>query len=282
MSTLPGTGDGMSGYGHPGEVPFTVAHLAAVLPLRSGRTRVDALPTAPLVISAMVPDLPAVLGASDLRPLTHTGPYALPVDLLLTALLWGCWVLAVRPAVVASLPEVAARWRPRSGRRPVVAWWVAAAVLGAASHVVWDAFTHSSDGSTWFGGFAVHQRFFLALQLLSSAAGLVAVLLWAGAWWLRTPVAVGAPSRVAWTPGRIAAAAVVVLSVVVAGLWRWQHPAAAVRGRASHSLQLGDIVFGMLEGVLVAGVLLTAAFWVLRWVRTSAADDTAVDRLPTT
>lgn len=245
-------------------MPFTISHVAAVLPLRSGRTRVEALPTAPLVIASMVPDLPAVLGATDLRPVTHTGPFALVVDLALTAVLWAAWVLVVRAAVVATVPEVAARWRPVRARRPAALWWLVAAGVGSATHLLWDAFTHSSEGATWFGGFADHQGVFLALQLASSVVGLVVLAAWARRWWRRTPpLGLPVPDR-SWASRRLVAA-VLVLGVVGGALLRVRYPAAGPDAAARPGLMVGEAVFGMLGGALVAVVALTAAFWLQRW-----------------
>lgn len=255
-------------------MPFTISHLAAVLPLRAGRTRVDALPTAPLVIGAMVPDLPAVLGAADLRPMTHSGPFALAVDLGLTVVLWCAWVLAVRPAVVDLLPEVASRWRPARVRQPVALWWVAAAVAGSATHLVWDAFTHSSEGATWFGAFAAHQRAFLLLQLVSSVVGLAVLLVWGRRWWVRTPVADPSFRHLRWVPRQVAAGVVVVLVVGAGALWRWQHPTTTVFGPVSPGATIGDAVFGALAGALAAVAVVTAASWVLRWRRSVWSEPT--------
>ncbi|KQX66665.1 DUF4184 family protein [Angustibacter sp. Root456] len=262
------------------DVPFTISHLAAVVPLRSGRTRVEALPTAPLVIGAMVPDLPAVLGAADLRPATHTGPFALVLDLVLTAVVWCAWVAAVRPAVVATLPGLAARWHPVPRRRPAVVWWVAAAVVGAASHLLWDACTHSGEGTTWFEAFAGQERVFFVLQLASSAVGLLVVLAWVRQWWLRTPVTAAVAERRPWLPRRLAAA-VVLLGVVGGGIWRWQHAASQTSGPASGSLTVGEVVFGTLAGALLAVAVLTTAFWVRRWLVEAPSDDEVERREPT-
>lgn len=256
-------------------MPFTVSHLAAVLPLRSGRTRIDALPTAPLVIGAMVPDLPAVLGAADLRPATHTGPFALPIDLALTAVLWWGWVVAVRPAVVSTFPEVAARWRSTPARRPVAVWWVVAAVIGAVTHLLWDAFTHSSEGTTWFGGFATHQGLFLGLQLGSSVVGLAVLAVWVRRWWLGTAAAVPAAGLSRSRP-QVVGAVVVALGALAGALWRWEHPAAGALTPQTPSGTVGEAAFGALAGVLLAVVLLTASFWAQRW-RRRASDDTVPD-----
>lgn len=244
-------------------MPFTISHVAAVLPMRSGRTRVAGLPTAPLVIGAMVPDLPAVLGAVNLRHVTHFGLWALPVDVVLAAVLWCGWVLAVRPVVAATLPQLAARWPPAPARRPVAAWWLLAAALGTGTHLVWDAFTHSSEGATWLGGMAAQEGVFLVLQLGSSVFGLVVLLVWARRWWRATSAADASPGAAAWSPVR--AAVVVAAAVVVGGAWRFFHPVSVDGALAVSGPPVGDAVFGMLAGALGGVVLLTAAFWLQRW-----------------
>jgi hypothetical protein len=146
-------------------------------------------------------------------------------------------------------------------------WWLVAAATGSFTHVLWDAFTHSSEGATWFDGLAGHQRVFLVLQLLSSVLGLATVLVWGWRWWWRTPprLAVRETPR---TRQRVSLA-VFVLAAVAGGAVRWRYPTARVEGRASHSLQLGELVYGTLGGLLVAVVLLTAVHWARRRPRSA-------------
>jgi F0F1-type ATP synthase assembly protein I len=89
-------------------------------------------------------------GAMEFGDVTHSFPGVFTVDVLITWALVGLWLL-VREPLVALLPRsrqrrTAALLRcgaPRARVRPrTVAWWYASAVLGALTHVVWDAFTH--------------------------------------------------------------------------------------------------------------------------------------------
>nr|WP_206324690.1 MULTISPECIES: DUF4184 family protein [unclassified Streptomyces] len=133
-----------------------MSHAAAVLP----GLRWDGTARGPLVASALVagsfsPDLTyfaatVVPGAMAFGDVTHSPVGVLTVDVLITAALVGLW-LTVREPLVGLLPG---RWRgpvygvvrgrPWRERRPagLVAWFVVSAVLGAVTHVVWDAFTH--------------------------------------------------------------------------------------------------------------------------------------------
>ncbi|MFJ3230388.1 DUF4184 family protein [Streptomyces sp. NPDC086787] len=137
-------------------MPFTLSHAAAVLPAvrgdGSGRGR---LVPAVLVAGSFSPDMTyyaaSVLpGAMEFGEVTHSFAGVFTVDVLITWALVGLWLLAREP-LVALLPRarqgrVAALLRcgtPRAQVRPSsVVWWYVSAVLGALTHVVWDAFTH--------------------------------------------------------------------------------------------------------------------------------------------
>ncbi|MEU9113992.1 DUF4184 family protein [Streptomyces sp. NPDC048483] len=171
-------------------MPFTLSHAAAVLPAirRTGAGR------GPLVASALVagsfaPDLTyyaatVVPGAMEFGAVTHGLPGVLTVDAAFTAALVGGWLL-VREPLLALLPRAwqgrvyafargramrvpPGRAEPRAWGRPrgprqlaaLAGWFYLSAVLGCASHVVWDAFTHPGRWGTrlvpllneWVGG----------------------------------------------------------------------------------------------------------------------------------
>ncbi|MFE1843291.1 DUF4184 family protein [Streptomyces sp. NPDC059515] len=137
-------------------MPFTLSHAAAVLPaLRAdGRGRGPLVPSV-LVAGTFAPDLTyyagsAVTGAMEFGDVTHSLPGVFTVDVLLAWALVGLWLL-VREPLVGLLPRAlqarpAALLRcgtPRARVRPsLVARWYLSALLGALTHVVWDAFTH--------------------------------------------------------------------------------------------------------------------------------------------
>ncbi|MFC7842162.1 DUF4184 family protein [Streptomyces sp. NPDC057382] len=137
-------------------MPFTLSHAAAVLPaVRTDGTGRGRLVPAVLVAGTFAPDMTyyaasALSGAMEFGDVTHGLPGVFTVDVLIAWALVGLWLL-VREPVVALLPRarqgrVAVLLRcgvPRARVRPsLVAWWYVSAVLGALTHVVWDAFTH--------------------------------------------------------------------------------------------------------------------------------------------
>lgn len=114
-----------------GEVPFTLAHPAAVLPLR----RVLWFPG--LVAGSLAPDLPYYLPIGIDGELTHSVP-GLPVDLLLGGVL-----VAIAWALRRTVEGMAGR--AVTLIRPSLRGAVAAVLIGAVTHLAWDAFTHT-DG----------------------------------------------------------------------------------------------------------------------------------------
>lgn len=137
-------------------MPFTLSHAAAVLPaMRADGTGRGALVPAVLVAGSFAPDMTyyaaSVLpGAMEFGDVTHAFRGVLTVDVLIAWALVGLWLL-VREPLVALLPRArqgrtAALLRcgaPRARvRASLVARWYVSAVLGASTHVVWDAFTH--------------------------------------------------------------------------------------------------------------------------------------------
>lgn len=174
-------------------MPFTLAHPAVALPLRRVLGRLGS-PSA-LAVGSMIPDLAYFL------PLGVSGAQSHSVR----GLLWFClpagvvgWVAykaLVRPFVVQLLPDAVAR-RVRPGNTvncsPLAFLPVGVSVLlAAATHVVWDSFTHST-------GFVVQAlpvlrqpvhlvdwyqpHVFTVLQHGSTLAGLTALAFWGFRW----------------------------------------------------------------------------------------------------
>jgi hypothetical protein len=124
------------------EVPLTLAHPAAVLVLR--RTP---LPLTALVAGSVVPDLPLILGVNGYVQ-THSLWGVLTLDLVLGLVLVAGWYAGIGPAVVDGAPG---RWRPPQPTWPPASVRVLlplAVVVGALTHVVWDAFTHPGRWGT--------------------------------------------------------------------------------------------------------------------------------------
>jgi hypothetical protein len=244
-------------------VPFTLAHPAAVLPLR----RVRHLRIAPLIVGAMVPDLPYYLpgGIARYVPVTHAFVHSFTVDLLLGYALLASLVLLQRPLTVL----LSARARALCLRallpfhRPIE-WALAAPaiLLGVWTHLLWDSFTHVD-------GWVVHRvevlsaplvlgpydgTVFHALQYLSSAAGLCVLVLWYGR--LPTPAIATGPDA-----ARSAAGPVLVLVMVAAlliggvqGMQQFQHTHNVYR---TLDVLLTNGLFWFAALYLTAGIVLT-------------------------
>jgi hypothetical protein len=173
-------------------VPFTISHAAAVLPLQKTR-----LPLAALMIGSMSPDFAYFLPGEPLREDTHS----------IAGIFWFCWpasvalwllfVRVLEQPTFALLPD---RWRARfaPSEREIsiktLALASAAVMLGAATHILWDSFTHRGtavvDALPALRAVAFHVhgwrvRWFVVLQHLSSIVGLLALLIWA---WRLPPI----------------------------------------------------------------------------------------------
>lgn len=172
-------------------MPFTGSHPAAVLPfLRSGL-----VPSA-LVIGSMTPDLPYFLPNPFSATTTHTLVGAVTVDVLVGGVAFGVWQAVLAPFAIALAPA-ALRDRlddrlPRglafhlSGPRRVALLATSLAV-GAATHVVWDSFTHLDRWGprhlAWLtevhGGLPGYRW----AQYVSGLVGAAALVVWFAHWW---------------------------------------------------------------------------------------------------
>ncbi|MFI9149002.1 DUF4184 family protein [Streptomyces sp. NPDC053367] len=226
-------------------MPFTLSHAAAALPL----VRTDGTGRGPLVPSALVagtfsPDLTyyaasVLSGAMQFGDVTHSFPGVFTIDVLISWALVGLWLL-VREPLVALLPRnrqhrTATLLRcgtPRARVRPsAVAWWYASAVLGALTHVVWDAFTHLDRWGMRL--FPVLDReiagspLYWYLQYGGSAVAAVLISVFLVRALRRAPAAepVGVPllsPRDRWTAGLLIGACALVAAAQRATRW-WAH-----------------------------------------------------------
>ncbi|MBO3746174.1 DUF4184 family protein [Streptosporangiaceae bacterium NEAU-GS5] len=165
-------------------MPFTASHIAAVVPLMSSTPRRYLDPWA-LAFGSMAPDLPLFLpgGVADYH--TWHSPlgiacYTAPAAVAMLAL----FQVFFRDPLTALLPprlggKVGALPAPRWRRLPAIA---AGALVGGATHVFWDSFTHSWGARFWDSDLLGAQlvgrlTVYRLLQYGSTAAGL-AVLIW--------------------------------------------------------------------------------------------------------
>jgi hypothetical protein len=194
-------------------VPFTPSHAAAVLPFL--RTP---LPASALVVGSITPDLPYYL-PGDPGLLTHTATAVVTTDLALGAVAWAVWhaVLAT-PALAASPAGLRARLAgvPLGlGRRlsspAAVGRTLLALLLGAATHVLWDEFTHARRwGAEHIPALQeVHGPLYgwAWAQQLSGALGGLVLAVWFVGWWRRTPALDSARRPAAWWAWAVVAGA---------------------------------------------------------------------------
>ncbi|MEU4036810.1 DUF4184 family protein [Streptomyces collinus] len=263
-------------------MPFTLSHAAAVLPAvrRDGGGRGRLVPSV-LVAGSFAPDMPfyaasAVPGGMEFGTVTHSFAGVAGVDVLIAWTLEALW-LFVREPLVALLPRhrqgpPAALLRcgaPRARVRLVVLLrWYVSAVLGALTHVVWDASTHHDRwGSRLVPGLARSRAgmpLYTWLQYGTSAVAavviavfLVRALRWASA---------GGPSalpvlsgRDRWWAGAVIGGCALVGAVQRAARW-WDY-----WGSSANAWDLvPTLCFGAGTGLLL-GVLGYAAG--VRWWR---------------
>lgn len=169
-------------------MPFTLAHVAAVLPLLHARkTRFSATG---LIAGSVAPDFEKFLCMSLHNAHSHTWAsllyFSCPVGLGLSLL----FHLVVRDALLAHVPGWLAV-RLRAG--PRVAWVpylrrhygvvLLSLLLGAATHLVWDGFTHQKGFLVaYFPALltrvrllAFHLPVYAILAIVSSVGGVVQV-----------------------------------------------------------------------------------------------------------
>lgn len=252
-------------------MPFTVSHVAAVLPLHRPLTRLHAFSAA--VIGSMVPDFGLLLPGRFARWQTHSlqalVTFCLPVGLAAYVLTH----VLLKPAVLEVLPDAAYERLRRSSEAeawasprvwPVV---IVALLFGALTHLVWDGFTHeNARGVRLFPQLlnygpemAGHSlRLYIWAQYGSSVFGLVVVL--AALWlWLRhapTPRPrplrrLALPERALWISLYVALPIAAVVAFALRPLLTEQVP--LLSGDA-----LGDLAITAMRATAISLILFSA------------------------
>jgi hypothetical protein len=210
-------------------VPFTLAHPAVALPLRRLLGPFGSLSA--LAVGSMIPDvvyfLPIGVSGAQSHSLRGLVWFCLPAAVLG----WVAYRVVVRPFVLQLVPDTVAR-RVRCGEAmnwsPLALLPIgASALLGAATHVAWDSFTHST-------GFVVQAlpvlrepvhlvdwyqpHVFTLFQHGSTLAGLSVLAFWGFCWFrgATTKKGIGASRLPTWARASILVA--VALPSVAAGL----------------------------------------------------------------
>jgi hypothetical protein len=237
---------------HNAKVPFTLAHGAAALPFR----RLRLVPSA-LLVGTFAPDFEYFLRLAPAGRFGHTllGTFVLTLPLALLVL----WLFHafVKLPLVGLLPDAIQRrltnhldeFRFRGAAR--LALIVGSILLGIATHLAWDSFTHPN---TWL----YHQwpilsqmlqvpivgriPFYKLFQHGSTIIGVGALSVWLAVWY-RTSEPSGRVPRNAASPTRKIATGAVLTTVAFVG--------ALIRAVAGSGIPRGHLSEKRFVGLLV-------------------------------
>lgn len=182
-------------------MPFTFSHPAAVVPIFRALPRYTVLSA--LVVGSMAPDFQNFLPLDVERRDSHSLPgilwFSLPVGMALYLL----FHLLLKRPLASLLPTRFCRRLPGlQAKTPLLPQASGLAVvvsllIGIATHLLWDAFTHYSYVTVFafpilsehlfsVGGY--HVYLYKLLQHASTVAGAVLLWVWARAWLRSAPV----------------------------------------------------------------------------------------------
>ncbi len=170
-------------------MPFTFSHPAIVLPLASKKLHLSATG---LIVGSMTPDFEYFIRMKNVSRYSHTVAGLFWFDLPIGLLLCFIYHIIVRDSLFDNLPLFlkerlfvfkSFRW-PKyfQGKWIVVCICI---LIGAASHIVWDAFTHETlffverdpELSNVMRLGSINLAGYKFLQLVSSIVGLLVVIL---------------------------------------------------------------------------------------------------------
>lgn len=211
-------------------MPFTLSHVAVVVPLQRAGLAGGSLVTSAWVFGAMSPDLFYFAKVVDPQLVSYAAPaHSWPGVLVLAPLAGGAalvwWWAVMAPALRTALsPQLVERLggalhSPELGKAWPVATY-AALVAGALTHAVWDSYTHAGRGlaispdwliSAQIAGYPAPR----VLQAASTVVGGAVVVWWLDRTWRGIPAAPRSriPDSVALTLGTAAVAGVWITQV---------------------------------------------------------------------
>jgi len=243
-------------------LPFTISHAAAVLPLHRLSHK---LPLTALMVGSMAPDFGYFFSHEASRAFTHSFSglfiFSLPVGLLV----WLFYVAVLEKATITLLSD---RWHTRFAHTDaitplLIAFAAVSVLLGAVTHLLWDAFTHRGTIVTnafpaMLGptpGFAWLPIYHL-LQGISSVVGLVIL-----AYWARHQHRLPAKSLI--RPFKISARArtgalwLLLVVTLTDALWHWLPYA-----HARYDAQIFFVSVGGMSGFFIAWCFIAAGMWI--------------------
>ncbi len=255
-------------------MPFTISHAAAVLPWARPLARWRVLSAA--VIGSMVPDFHFFFRHMA-RGESHSAASLLTFSLPVGLLCYWIFQRLIKVAVLEMLPDGAyARWRvnaPPAALGSIKQWLIAACgiLVGAVTHLVWDAFTHEGARGVRMIPmldelmFDIGQHHLVGARLWqdgSSLLGLLAVIAMI-AYGLRRGQEAPVPNRPLGARERHLWAAFYVASIVLCScgfyeLAQWNAP-----GTRSLVIFAGGVAIAILRGV-AAGLCCASVIMLLR------------------
>lgn len=177
-------------------MPFTLSHAAAAWPFERTRLELSAL-----IVGSFAPDFSYFLFLNHNGLYAHSLPGMFVVDLPLSLVaLWLFHAFAKQPFTVLLPKGFRARLKPRPGGFTFwpparLALIVISILVGIATHIFWDSFTHPFY---WpyrhFGFFSMHVhlpvegnvQMYKVLQDGSTVFGLAVVAVWIAVWYRTT------------------------------------------------------------------------------------------------
>lgn len=210
-------------------VPFTLSHAAAALPFRRTRLVMSAL-----VIGCMAPDFEYFIPFAHHSAFGHTLPGVFLFDVPFSLVVLWLYHRFAKEPLAACLP-LSARKRLQLGPRSLnvhsisqFALLVLSIMVGVATHLLWDSFTHDGYWLTGRWQFLIEQvdvpvfgprPWYGIFQYFSSASGLFVILLWFFHWYRETEPVHAAPDRRTVIGDRIALACAFTAALIL-GLFR--------------------------------------------------------------
>jgi hypothetical protein len=253
-------------------MPFTLSHVAAVVPAYRPLARAHLFSAA--VIGSMAPDFGVLMPDALARWQTHSAQALFTFCLPSGLLVWWLTQRLIKPAVIELLPD--GPWtRARAEHPPLrlsdLPIWLGAAagiLLGAVTHLVWDAFTHEdargvrllSRLDEYGPGFAGHPlRLYAWLQYGSSVLGLAVVALAIALWLHHAPTPAVPPVRRILARERSLWLLLYALVPLLAVAWSFGRQFAAGHPRWLSAQAIGHEAAWLLRGGVLALIGLSAA-----------------------
>ena len=244
-------------------MPFTVSHAAAVLPLQ--RFGKHPLPLTALMIGSMAPDFGYFFSHEASRLLTHSFLSLLTFSLPAGLAVWLFYVAVLEKATITLLSD---RWHTRFAHTDAITPALMlraslAIILGALTHILWDAFTHRgtfftdafpvlvgpTPGFSWL-------PIYHLLHGLSSVVGMVILIYWARHLHRQPAKSLIRPYHVTERE-RVQALWLLAVAAVVTALIHWSP---YIHRR--YDAQLFSAAVGLMSGFAIAWCCIAVGMWI--------------------